>query len=531
MSNESSDRIGRLGERKFDDLCDRARLEVSAPSPDMTGKDRHVEFPFVEPAGSLTFDTRPAPLACYVQVKTLLSKNDRFAMRLSAAERLARETKPSFVAVLRINDDSDFTDMYLVHVSGEVLAIILKRLRAEQARGSTRLNQKRITFSISLGHKVDLKPDSLRDALSSAIGHDMIAYAVCKDRQLKELGYDTARFEGNVTFGSLKFEKFVDGLLGLSELPVKNMEAFERRFDIRLPCPPDVPEAPEGKFHVMRIEPSASDRVTVTVKSVTKNDIATIEGDIYLPALQGLPKECFKFLIRTDIFELTLNNKRLIIKQSEGHKAANKRHSLEILYQSYRTLKLLSEGECLIALKFHKTLGETPLPPCRLDQGQEFDWIGDVLKVIDAAMSLRTLAGAVDEPINLEVLMRGGREIINAHALMTRAIGHGSLKCATDPPPKGVQLEQAPFIFISAVVIGDKPYAYALRTTMTPHSDHGFVRWTSDKPEPLMIEQLGVNPSKNYRLFAEKIAKISGINNLIQRKLIGVSESDASRPG
>jgi hypothetical protein len=76
----------------------------------MTGKDRHVEFPFVEPVGSLTFDTRPAPLACYVQVKTLLAKNDRFEMPLSAAERLARETKPCFVAVLRIDDKTSQLD-------------------------------------------------------------------------------------------------------------------------------------------------------------------------------------------------------------------------------------------------------------------------------------------------------------------------------------------------------------------------------------------------------------------------------------
>jgi hypothetical protein len=224
MSDISSDRIGRLGERKFEDLCDRAGLAVSAPSPDMTGKDRHVEFPFVEPVGSLTFDTRPAPLACYVQVKTLLAQNDRFEMRLSTAERLARETKPSFVAVLRIDDKSDFVDMYLVHVSGELLAKILKRLREEQAKGSTHLNQKTITFLISIGLKVDLTPHTLREALSSAIGHDMHAYSVCKDRQLKELGYDTSRFEGNVTFGPLKFEQLVDGLLRLSELPVMNME-------------------------------------------------------------------------------------------------------------------------------------------------------------------------------------------------------------------------------------------------------------------------------------------------------------------
>lgn len=520
MSNISSDRIGRLGERKFDDLCDRAGLAVSVPSPDMTGKDRHVEFPFVEPVGFLTFDTRPAPLACYVQVKTLFTKYDRFEMRLSAAERLARESKPSFVAVLRIDDNSDFADMYLVHVSGEVLAKILKRLRAEQAKGSTHLNIKKITFSISTGLKVNLAPDTLREALSSAIGHDMVAYTVCKHRQLKELGYDTARFEGKVTFGPLKFERFIDGLLGLSELPVMKLENFERRFDIRLPSPPDVPEAQDGKFHVMQIKPRASDRCTVTVKSLMNDEIATIEGDIYFPALQNLPKEFRRFLVRTDLFDLTLNDKGLNVKQREGCRAA-----VEILYQSYRMLKLLSEGECLITLKSHRTLMETPLPPCRLDGGPDFGWVGDVLEVIDAAMKLRKLAGAKDNPISLEDLGRGGREIICAHAFMTGQADSASLKFTTDSAPEGVQLEQAPFIFISAVIIGDEPYAFALRTMMTPNADRGFVQWTSDKPEPLMVEQLGANPSDNYRLFAEKITRISGINNLIQRNLVCYSYS------
>ena len=167
---------------------------------------------------------------------------------------------------------------------------------------------------------------------------------------------------------------------------------------------------------------------------------------------------------------------------------------------------------------------EIPLPPCRLDNGHEFDWVSDVLEVIDAASNLRKLAGAKYDPVDLDVLMRGGRGIINAHAFMTGVADNASLKFTTDSAPEGVQLEQAPFIFISAVVIGDELYAYALRTTMTPHADdRGFVQWTSEKLEPLMIEQLGVNPSENYRLFAEKMARISGIKNLIQRNLIGDS--------
>lgn len=238
--------MGRLGERKFDDLCDLAGLAVSTLLPDMTGKDRYVEFPLVPVVGTLTYDTRPAPLACYVQIKTLLRNNRRFGMRLSAAERLAHETKPAFVVVLRVDDRNKFVDMYLIHIDGSVLAAILKRLRMEQAKNSQHLNRKTISFSISAGQKVDVAPNALRDALITAIGPDMLAYTARKHRQTKELGFDPVRFNVKIGFAPLKIEHFVDGLLGLVDLPVKKFEAFERRFGIALPASPVVAEAPDS---------------------------------------------------------------------------------------------------------------------------------------------------------------------------------------------------------------------------------------------------------------------------------------------
>lgn len=74
-----------------------------------------------------------------------------------------------------------------------MLASILKRLRLEHAKGAKLLNRKYISFSIAAGRKVELNPDALRTALMADIGYDMSGYAINKDRQLKELGYDAHR--------------------------------------------------------------------------------------------------------------------------------------------------------------------------------------------------------------------------------------------------------------------------------------------------------------------------------------------------
>jgi hypothetical protein len=104
MSTEKirPDRLGNIGEGRFRELCELAKLTVSKPSPDMTGKDFHVEFPFLEPNGSHTLDTRPAALEFYAQVKTIVAPKTRIVLSLRVAERLARDPKPTFIAVVRL---------------------------------------------------------------------------------------------------------------------------------------------------------------------------------------------------------------------------------------------------------------------------------------------------------------------------------------------------------------------------------------------------------------------------------------------
>jgi hypothetical protein len=93
----------------------------------------------------------------------------------------------------------------------------------------------------------------------------MSDYAREKERQLKELGYDADRLSLKIEFGSISPEQFVDGFLGLTELPVNTLESFERRFDIILPGPPGTPDPDNILFQTIRIEPRPADHCVIKI--------------------------------------------------------------------------------------------------------------------------------------------------------------------------------------------------------------------------------------------------------------------------
>ncbi|MHC6157008.1 hypothetical protein ACVSQB_35225 [Bradyrhizobium elkanii] len=162
----NADELGKKGEARFSEICSDTKL-VRNPSVDhdRTGWDYIVEFEQQAPNGRETLDTRRSPLSAHVQVKTMWNRNDEFRMRLSAAERLAKEPKPAFVYVFKVNDKLDFVSAYVVHILDGNLATILKRLRKEQAKGtkSHQINKKYISFKASTsGRKIEPTGAALR---------------------------------------------------------------------------------------------------------------------------------------------------------------------------------------------------------------------------------------------------------------------------------------------------------------------------------------------------------------------------------
>ena len=140
----SSDELGAAGEAEFEGLCARAKLVCNKSNRDVTGWDFVVEFPMPRPGPSVALDQRP-PTSCCVQLKSTAGR-DPVSLRLSSAERLAKDVRPAFIVVFRLSPDGQGVVGYLVHLLGPALARVLKRLRTAHANKSWDVNHARLSF-------------------------------------------------------------------------------------------------------------------------------------------------------------------------------------------------------------------------------------------------------------------------------------------------------------------------------------------------------------------------------------------------
>lgn len=231
-----SERIGHIGESQFQLLCAQVGLVCNKSTVDVMGWDFLVEFPPGRPGDGVSLDKRQAK-AVRVQLKSTIGrKASRVRLSLSAVDRLAKDAHPSVIVVFRISQEGKFQSGYLVHLIGDELAKVLKRLRLAEANETYDINNADISYDYEkLGARFEPTAEGLLEALSSACRLDPATYTIEKQRQLAELGYENGRFEAEAI-------AFIEGpqhlnnvLLGLTPLRPKEIRVFDTRFDIRLP--------------------------------------------------------------------------------------------------------------------------------------------------------------------------------------------------------------------------------------------------------------------------------------------------------
>lgn len=276
----NADELGEKGESRFREICADAQLICNKSDRDRAGWDFIVEFPFAKGGENEALDSRQAPISCHIQVKTLLEKRDRLQMRLSSAERLAKEKKPSFVYVFRVDANNEFVESFLIHLIDEPLGAILKRLRKERASGNlNRINNKKVTLAVHR-NSVPLRPTgaALRRALEEACGSDMDAYIRNKSDQLQNLGFDGYRHRVEGVINLENVEEIVDAFLGLKgDIPISDVKSFETRFGISLPQ-----EAPSGT-RLINIVPSPADTCSIQFRESSLAEPLTFPGEVFSP--------------------------------------------------------------------------------------------------------------------------------------------------------------------------------------------------------------------------------------------------------
>lgn len=338
-----SDPLGEKGQSRFKELCADAGLICNKSDRDIAGWDFIVDFDLDE-SSTTSLDRRKTPLSCHVQVKTIYDRTSSVRLPLKMAERLAKELKPSFICVFKVDEGFQFTAAYLMHMSGDHLGRILKRLRQAGAKASsTEIRKMTISFTPTEEEKVGVTGSALRDAIVRHIGSDLPAYSEKKRLALQSMGYDMRSAEGQFEIDAASLAAFQDMLIGLKgEVEIKKFDLTITRFGITLP----EASSPTAKISLVA---SPLDTCAVVFRNSTSNETAIFEGDAFFaPNIPGIER---RIHIKCQLFSI-------FITLSEGGSGVSikfdpegKLCQLDEWSSYWRMMRLIDSKTALVELK------------------------------------------------------------------------------------------------------------------------------------------------------------------------------------
>ena len=404
----NSDELGEKGESRFRELCADARLICNKADRDRAGWDFIVEFPLMAPSGQ-TFDSRAVPISCHMQVKTLLAGSSSVKMRLSSVERLAKEPKPSFVYVLKVDNSSlKVKDAYLIHLVDNRLGAILKRLRLEQAKGTaaSQLNKKTLSLTPSNSERIEPTGAALRAALSSACSSGMSSYVQAKNDQLRKLGFDMPPIRGRMKLKLEPDDDIGDVFLGIrKEVPVTHFRTVTSRFGIELP---EI-EVSDGRI---TIEPHAMDQCSITIRDDTSIHPAVFGAQVFLSPiwLRSLAGKAAR--IESNLFSIVVGSDPYEVNYDID---APKRETPDGWRQFWRAILAFSSGHGSIKI----VAQNSPLNfNIDIPASQGFSDVGDSkywMRVCEDLSYLLAAAGVYPEPqLEFRDIESGAKDIICA---------------------------------------------------------------------------------------------------------------------
>lgn len=295
----NSDELGEKGELAFAGMCVDASLISNKANRDRTGWDYIIEFAFPEPARFTMLDSRPQPVECRVQIKTVWTGASSVKFRLSSAERLAKARQPAFIFVLECGNDLKLQALYGLQVTDEVLSRILREVRQCQAEGSIKINQKTISIPYkSLGKLLRPSGDAIRNYIQVSVGEDQDAYLLRKLDQMKNLGVTGGRYSGKFTIEAESEVEIHDVLLGLKRGKLSQINVDEVRWGIRLP----VQGSLEGPGEVL-FSPKPM-RGEIVMRSLRIGQKAHVHVDIYMAPMSPSSSNYRKVRMSNSLFEM-----------------------------------------------------------------------------------------------------------------------------------------------------------------------------------------------------------------------------------
>ncbi|MFL6605751.1 MAG: hypothetical protein ACJ8R9_31115 [Steroidobacteraceae bacterium] len=409
--------LGEVGESKFKLLCSQARLVCNKSSRDVTGWDFIVEFPLADPSSALALDQRRTN-TCHVQLKSTAATADigRVSLRLSAIERPAKDARPALIVVFLLRPDGEGVAGYLIHLSGEQLARVLKRLRDAQARKALDINRAVISFDYrKVGKRFALTPDGLREALAAACGSDPARYILQKQRQLEELGYENgSRLQAEALIWVEGPEHLNDILLGLKPVRPERIRVFDSRFGIRIPYQgalfDDIAE--------LTLTPPFVGTCRVSIRGADLSPAAIFTAEIYIgpPIEIGGPQ----LLIRHSDFTLKLKPDRLEF-QTLGDFTKETR-PLQRWTELIRALCHLAYGRGSLTIFETVRFPRISMPVEQPIEGPYLEQLPQLIRFLDGWQQLLSMAGVVSNAdFSLEEIWAARQAVIAVDVMVNPA--------------------------------------------------------------------------------------------------------------
>ncbi len=494
--------MGEKGESRFREICADAKLVCNQSNRDRNGWDFIVEFPFDEMNHGQSLDSRPAPLSCTFQVKTVWMTSNTVQLRLSAAERLAKNPNPTFIYVFRVNEDLGFETSFLIHVSGENLSAILKRLRKEQAKGTSKINNKTITFNIkNSGEEIPASGDCLRDKITDLCGSINEDYIAGKSLQIKNLGFEPHRYEGKMTFDVGGYNELVDTFLGLRKAKVSNFQTFETRFGIKLPTTDSL--FTEG---TVEITPQPSDQCRILVTSDASNLPSVFMADVFLVPIPNLPAEHRKILIKSPFIEMLVSlGDKSINLQADDKSVTSMSLAIAEWVNYFRFRYFLEHGNATLTITPQKAkLGSAPISLNKNPGSDDSAYFLRLLSNCEKTQLLMTRVGISEKIIKFDDLITSLKHIERLGSLLSENEGDFAITFKSEISDKIELPEDVETLFVNFFPIADTTIGYCLQTEMHVSVTDRQTEWKSKRAAFKEVQELHNFPD-SYNQFADSM--------------------------
>ncbi|QND22994.1 hypothetical protein ELI47_34265 (plasmid) [Rhizobium ruizarguesonis] len=515
-----ADDIGRIGESFFDYQMSQTDLLVGKIDPDRMGKDRVIEAKLARRNDALSFDKRSAPMACSIQIKTILPTTKGVKVTLSVAERLAQGLAPAFVYIIRLDENRKPVETRIIHILGPALGKILKRLRKEFSKGTTEYGDKSITFEIKDATRIGLLGDDLATYLEREIGPDMDEYVKRKGKQKRDLGYeDGKRTKVTGSFEARPINDFIDGLLGLKPLAIGHMKAVDERFGIALPDH-SFPKFEPGVMAHFMPKPNAR---CVLVLGSPMDEVETV-CDVTFPPIGSIPMQYFKALLRSPILEATIS--RTEFQVSTNPVSTNDLRAVADWMAYFSIIVGLSSADGL-PIGVRTPLGVERLGVAKGSSPSE-EMAGEyTLRLLKALRALRSEAALADRPVKLDdVYLMSSRILSAQNSILGNFRDDVSFDVAK--PADGDVPGEVQVVFISGFILGDEHYVYCSTCAMHSSIADDRLIFTQIGPLHFIEAQLLSDFEADFQRYQKKMMRVSRSNACVTYLTDGSHETETT---